>query len=78
MYQYVFSFRGFFFFFFGRLIFWPWWVLVAAHGLSLVVVEGTTLWCAWASIAVASLVVEHGFQVHRLQSLCCVGSVFAA
>ena len=55
-------FGGFFFFFFGRLIFWPWWVLVAAHGLSLVVVgENCSLWCAWASIAVASLVVEHGF-----------------
>ena len=58
------QFSGFFFFFL-RLIFWLWWVLIAARGLSPVVVRGNySLWRAWASVAVASLVAEH-----RLQSL---------
>ena len=46
------------FFFF----FWPRWVFVAAHGLSLVVASGGLLFVAVRGllIVVASLVAEHG------------------
>ena len=65
----------FFFFFFGRC-----WVFVAECGLSLVAASGGYSFVVVHSllIAVASLVAEHGLEVHGLQLLWHVGSVVVA
>ena len=48
-------------FFFFNIYFWLQWVLLAAHGFSLVVVSRATLDCdAWVLTALASLIVKLG------------------
>ena len=58
------------FYFKDVFIFWPWWVFVAALGLSLVAVNGgySLVEVQELLIAVASFV-KHRLLVHRLQYL---------
>ena len=48
------------------MIFWLWWIFVAAHALSVAVVRGSE-WCRL--LAVASLAAHHRLSVRRRQQL---------